>query len=277
MALTDALSDLPDAFYRRDGDAFVATDATRGPWSSAHQHAGPPAALISRCIARALPEMRVARLTFDLAKPIPIGRLRVDVEEVRTGRKAALRFARLVCEGKEIATATALLLRTESVVDEADLRAGDSPGVTAWSPAPPADCEPYVFGFFRDRVGYHVAMELRVARGVFGSGAMSVWMRARVPLVEGEALSPLDRVVLASDSGNGVSVYLDLAEYTFANADLSVHLHALPAGEWVCLDATTITGRDGIGMAESLLFDERGAIGRAVQTLLLERREPRGG
>ena len=84
-------------------------------------------------------------------------------------------------------------------------------------------------------------------------------------------------LVVDGRSFNGVSVWLDLAEYTFANADLTVHLHALPAGEWVCLDATTITGRDGIGMAESLLFDERGAIGRAVQTLLLERREPRGG
>lgn len=270
-----SLRDLPGAFYVREGERdFSATTATRGPWSSEHQHAGPPCALMARCIARGLSGARVARLTFELARPIPIGALRVEVEEVRSGRKASLRRAILRAGDKEVATATALILRTSPVVDAPDLRAGDAPGVTPWHPPPPAACEPYVFSFFRDRIGYHVAMELKRARGEFGSGAMTVWMRPRVPLVEGEALSPLDRVVLASDSGNGVSVWLDLKKYTFANPDLSVHLHALPSGDWIGLDATTITGRDGIGMAESLLLDERGAIGRAVQTLLLERREP---
>lgn len=263
---------LPEAFYLPESDdTFVPTVATRGPWSSEHQHAGPPAALLTRALSRGVEGARVARLTFELARPVPIMRLRVRVEELRSGRKASLRRATLHDGDRELVSATALLLRTEPTVDEADLRAGDTPGVVEVPPAPDT-CEPYVFPFFRDRIGYHVAMELRRVRGALGDGAMTVWMRARVPLVAGEETSAAARVALAADSGNGVSVALDLARYTFMNPDLTVHLHALPTGEWIGLDATTLTGRDGVGMAESLLFDARGAIGRAVQTLLLERR-----
>ena len=36
-----------DAFYERDGDAFVPSELTRGPWDPAAQHAGPPSALLA--------------------------------------------------------------------------------------------------------------------------------------------------------------------------------------------------------------------------------------
>jgi Acyl-CoA thioesterase C-terminal domain len=42
------------------------------------------------------------------------------------------------------------------------------------------------------------------------------------------------------------------------------------AGEWVCLDS--VTRVDGLGLAETTLWDERGRIGRAAQTLLVRRR-----
>jgi Thioesterase-like superfamily len=58
----------------------------------------------------------------------------------------------------------------------------------------------------------------------------------------------------------------------FINVDLTVHLHRLPGGEWVCLDAITIPEPTGIGIADTALFDERGPIGRAVQTLLVAER-----
>ena len=42
---------------------------------------------------------------------------------------------------------------------------------------------------------------------------------------------------------------LDWTRYLFINVDLTVHLHRMPAGEWVCLDAVTLPGaerrRDG--------------------------------
>jgi hypothetical protein len=43
------------------------------------------------------------------------------------------------------------------------------------------------------------------------------------------------------------------------------------AGEWVCLDAVTYVEPHAVGLAESRVFDERGPIGRAAQSLLIER------
>jgi hypothetical protein len=37
-------------FFVPDGEAFVATESTRGPWSRQHQHGGPPAALLGRAM-----------------------------------------------------------------------------------------------------------------------------------------------------------------------------------------------------------------------------------
>jgi hypothetical protein len=69
-----------------------------------------------------------------------------------------------------------------------------------------------------------------------------------------------------------VSSTLDWSRFLFINVDLSVHLHRPMAGEWVCLDAITIPERSGIGIADTALYDERGPIGRADQTLLVDAR-----
>ena len=90
---------LPCAFFVTDGDVHVASEATRGPWSSEHQHGGPPAALLAREIERAFgdgPAFRIARLTVAFHKPLAIGRYRTTVESVRDGRKVRLARAYLL-------------------------------------------------------------------------------------------------------------------------------------------------------------------------------------
>ncbi len=93
----------------------------------------------------------------------------------------------------------------------------------------------------------------------------------RVPLVEGEEPTPLQRVLIAADSGNGVSAALDWREHLFINTDLSVHLLRPPESEWVGLEAETLLGP--LGLADTALWDERGRIGRAAQTLLVRPRD----
>jgi hypothetical protein len=116
-------------------------------------------------------------------------------------------------------------------------------------------------------------MEYRfVSGGFLEPGPAVVWMRMRHPLVAGEEPTPLQRVFVAADSGNGVSAALDWRRYLFINTDLSVHLHRMPEGEWVCLDAVTFPEPNGIGVADTALWDERGRIGRAAQTLMVRRR-----
>ena len=63
-----------DALFIADGDRFVPTVHTRGPWDPQAQHGGPPAALIARAV-EAVPAdapMHVARLTVELLRPVPL-------------------------------------------------------------------------------------------------------------------------------------------------------------------------------------------------------------
>jgi hypothetical protein len=96
-----------------------------------------------------------------------------------------------------------------------------------------------------------------------------MWMRLRVDLVAGEPVSPLTRVLAAADSGNGISWELPFGRYLFTNVDLTVHLVRLPEGEWVCVDAVSRLGTEGVGLAQSRLWDERGLIGAGAQSLLV--------
>ena len=91
-------------------------------------------------------------------------------------------------------------------------------------------------------------------------------------MVAGEEPSALQRALAAADFGNGVSAALDWSAWAFINPDLTVYLEREPVGPWVGLDAQTRVGPDGIAVAESVLHDERGRIGRAVQALLVEPR-----
>jgi hypothetical protein len=110
-------------------------------------------------------------------------------------------------------------------------------------------------------------------RGFFATpGPATVWGRMRYPLVEGEEPSPLQRVLVVADSGNGASSELDPRAWWFINPELSVHLHREPVGEWVCLDAVTHVSDGGVGLATSVLADEQGAIGVGAQALLVSPR-----
>jgi hypothetical protein len=121
--------------------------------------------------------------------------------------------------------------------------------------------------------GYHTAMDYAFVEGAFlERGPAIVWLRMRRPLVAGEAPSPLTRVLVAADAGNGVSATLDYGRFLFVNTELTVHLVREPAGEWVCLDAVTRRSERGVGLAESVLWDETGRLGRAAQTLLVRPR-----
>ena len=120
-------------------------------------------------------------------------------------------------------------------------------------------------------VGYHTAMEYRFIEGSFTEpGPAKAWMRMRHPLLPGEEPTPLQRVLVAADSGNGVSATLDWQRFLFINVDLSVQLERMPVGEWVCLDASSRVEPAGLGLAESELFDEHGRIGRSLQALLVD-------
>jgi hypothetical protein len=259
---------VPDAFFAPEGDLFAPSELTRGPWDPEAQHAGPPAALIGRAIERCGDPggTQVGRVTFEILRPVPIEPLSVTAGVARPGRSVELVEAELSSGGEVLVRATAWRLRTQRVELDPPPAADPPP------PGPGAASERDFFPTGMD-VGYHTAMEYRFVEGGFlEAGPAVVWMRMRHPLVAGEEPTPLQRVLVAADSGNGVSAALDWRRFMFINTDLSVHLHRPPAGEWVCLDATTFPEPHGVGLADTALYDERGRIGRAAQTLLVRER-----
>lgn len=80
----------------------------------------------------------------------------------------------------------------------------------------------------------------------------------------------MQRVAALADFGNGVGMAVDRTRFSFINPDLTVTLHRYPEGEWIGLDGTSFAEDTGIGVAETELHDERGRIGRGIQTILLD-------
>jgi hypothetical protein len=255
------------AVFVLDGDRALPTELARGPWSPDAQHGGAPAALLARAVEGfdPGPATFVARLTVELLRPVPLTPLRVRTATIRPGKKVQLVEARLLSDDVEVARATALRLRRATV---------DLPVVDAAPPGfpLPAESTRLPISPLDDGPGFWDAFELRFARGSWlETGAATVWFRLVVSIVAGEEPSPLQRVAAAADFGNGVSTVVEHGRYSFINPDLTVTLVRAPVGEWVALDAATLAGADGVGLAESGLYDEGGRIGRAVQCLLVDR------
>jgi len=122
---------------------------------------------------------------------------------------------------------------------------------------------------FLDR-GYIAATEYRYAAGRLEQpGPTTAWWRARVPLVAGEATSPLERVLLAADVASGLSAVLDFRTHLFSNVDLVVNVLRPPDGEWVLLHASTAIDPTGGGLTTTTLADAAGTVGRATATLFV--------
>jgi len=260
------------AYLALENGAYASTDLTRGPWQPEHQHGGPPIALAARGIERAAAALgltHVARLTANLLRPIPIAELALEVETEYAGRNVAHFSARVSAGGKELIRCTAVAQRQAALDLPPELardRLTQAPRSVEQSPAER-------FPFSKKMIGYQDLIESRIAAGAMFRGPSAVWFRLRYPLVEGEAPSALQRVAVAADSGNGISAILDFRNYVFVNPDLTINLLRQAEGEWICIDARTLLGPDGGGLAEARIFDAQGLIGRSTQSLAIRRRK----
>jgi hypothetical protein len=255
-----------------ENGCYASTGLTRGPWHPDHQHAGPPIALVARSIERAATALElthIARLTANLLRPIPIAELAVEVQTEYAGRNVAHLSARLNAGGKEVARFTAVAQREAELSLPTDLPGHPLPH----APRSVEDSPAARFPFNIKVTGYQDLMESRIAEGVFFRGPSAVWFRMRYPLVAGEEPSAIERVAVAADSGNGISAVLDFHRYIFVNSDLTINLLRKPQGEWICIDARTLVGPSGGGLAEARIFDSLGLAGRSTQSLSIRSRE----
>ena len=99
------------------------------------------------------------------------------------------------------------------------------------------------------------------------------WIRLLFPVVAGAPVTPLVRTAALADVSNGNAMALDPSTYLFVNPDVTLYLHRQLEGEWLGMDSVAQQHRRGIGMTDTMLFDEEGPIGRVNQAQLLERRD----
>jgi hypothetical protein len=269
--------DLPNSLYqlersgdeasgRGGGELFVPTGLTRGPWDRRFQHAGPPAALLARAVERAagIDPGQAGRLAYDILRPVPLAPHRITTRVLRPGRNVEQIEATLADaeSGDELMRLNAWRLRTETLELPDGLGTPDPP------PPPPSRGGISLPTFWTEPVAYHAALDWSFVAGAFDEpGAATCWTRLRVPLVAGEPVSPLERMLVMADAASGISHVLDWQQWLFINVELGIHLERLPEGEWMAMDATTRLGPDGAGLCTSVLSDARGRVGVSTQTL----------
>jgi hypothetical protein len=262
------MAEPPSALFLREEGGYRPTRLSGSPWSAEALHGGPPAALLARDVERfeGGDAFMVVRVTVELLRPVPYERLDLSTTLRRPGRNVQLIEGTLRAGERDVARATGLRIRRSEVA---------LPDGIVHEPPPPGPREgrpgrsgpgPFLPGFHSEGV------EHRFIHGSLDTPGPAVdWIRVKVPLLEGEPLSPLARVCAAADFGNGISGLLP-GTHTYINPDLTVYLHRYPEGEWICLDAVTHVHANGIGLAQSRLSDERGPIGCAMQSLIVAER-----
>ena len=256
------------ALYEPAGDGrFQPSGLTRGPWDPGAQHGGAPAALLGGLLEDPDGALRVARVTFELVRPVPLAELRAETEVVRPGRRVQLVAGRLHAGDQVVMRALALRIRRGEGPETGEREPAPGAPETARPrrlPAQPEGLESFAGG---------EGMEIRFSDGNYDvPGPAAAWFRLRAPVVAGEPIRPLQRALAAADFGNGISAVLDWNRHLFINPDLTVYLEREPEGEWIALDARTRMAGDGTGLAESVLHDAGGRIGQAEQALLIDTR-----
>ncbi|MER6845744.1 thioesterase family protein [Streptomyces platensis] len=257
---------LHESFYRPLGDGLYASSpATAGPWSPKAQHGGPPSALMGRAFEQhaAREGFRIARVTLELPRPVPVGDLRAEVRTLRSGGRTELLEGELTADGERVLMARAWRV-AGSPADTPRLRPVADP---------PRLPRPQSAHTMADAHldGYMSAMEWRFepGEGFDTPGPGTAWARQRIPLVAGEEDTPLTRALTLADSSWGVAFELDHRQQFVINTDVTLALHREPVGEWLCVRSATAASPGGSGLALGQLDDGDGDCGRVLQTLLV--------
>ncbi|QBJ94539.1 thioesterase family protein [Rhodococcus sp. ABRD24] len=264
--MSDLAYYVPLGSAQDDVERFAPTPLTASTWADTMQHGAPPSALLvralERCNARA--DARLTRIVIEILGPIPISDIEVRSWVERPGKRIELVVAELWAAGPDGATravARGTGWRMETVDTTAVVHTADAPL------RPVSDgYEIEMSGPFWGS-GFVPSLDWRWLAHIGGEGPGQVWARPNCVLVEGETLSPIQRLFTVVDISNGVGSKIHPQDWTFLNTDLTVHLFRVPEGEWTGLSSETSYGPDGVGMCAGVIYDETGAVGRINQTV----------
>jgi hypothetical protein len=253
-------------FERLSPTRFRATEQTRGAWDPTQMHVAPVIGLLTHVIetdrdARRDDGHALTRLSVDILGTMPVGELDIEVRVLRAGRTIELVEATLAHAGRM------------ALVGRAWLQQRYDTATVQWSgiaPIPgPDELEP-----FEPATGWAgtFARTIEGRRRMSEPGRGQVWLKPRLPLLEGEPVSTTAQVLAVADIANGMTPRLapDVAGYP--NLDLTVHLFRAPATAWVGFDTAVSIGADGIGLTRTAMHDVHGPIGTSAQILTVRMR-----
>ena len=255
------------AFFHRDGHWFVGNDSARGPWDANGCHAGPVTAVIAGVAEALMPKRRLTRLTVTYLRPAPMGGFRVEGESHGGGRAAASASFELIDgRGRVCARARSLHLTPRSLHELP----------TSRLPPPSfANSRPVTFplrGAIHGQPFFGSEAEVRLpVNEPEGPGPSTLWMRVR-PIVDGESPTPFQSLCPLADCANGFARNSDAGQHTFINPDLTVLMHRPPTSEWIASRGISFWEPTGIGASHATLFDTRGVVAAALQSIVIRER-----
>ena len=231
----------------------------QGAWRDDEQHLAPVCGLLVHAIEQhdPRPDLQLAKITFDALGVIPLADSEVAVRTLRPGRSIEQVEATLKGAGRAVVRATAWRLAHHDTSAVAGGTPPDIPGpqeIPPWTSAMPW------------RGGYIDSLEMRLVE-TGEPGRRHAWLRARPTLVAGEQVSDVAAFLALADTANGIAARVGPAQWMFPNVDLTVHLFREPVAGWVGFDTIATFGRTGLGVTSTTLYDIRGPVGRAEQSL----------
>ena len=253
-----------EPFFRIQGDHYVPTPASRGPWNPNSLHGRVIAGLLGAEIERRHGDAAFmpARLTVDMYRLPDLSPVEVTTRVVREGNRIKVIDAEFISGGVSAGRATCQLLR------RANQPTGQVWKPPIWEVPKPADIPPPEDA----RAGMGGMWAMRRIAGDFGAvGQKRAWMSEVRELVDGRPLTPFVRVAVSADFASPFANAGDQG-LEFINSDVTVYLHREPATEWIGYEVVNHGATDGVAIGECFLYDEAGPIGSASCCALAQRR-----
>ena len=263
-----------DGLFRvldKDDTLFLPSPLTGGPWNADHQHGGAVAGLLTRSMDRmeSPVPMRLARITVEMFRGVPISKLRIETRVLRAGRRIQSVEANLFHESTQVARATGLRIRQEPAL--AELAKSDGIDPMLGQPPEKIPPRPKVAGFGNPD-GFSTAVEFTRDGEPESGGPSNLWARLKCELMQNEATEPIVRLATLADFASGTGNHMDYSKYSAINPDLSIHVIREPASDWIGMRGVSRRAEDGIGQSAATLHDLKGPVATVQASLLLDKR-----
>jgi len=257
--------------YRREGERFIPSPLTGGPWDPGAQAGSATTALLAWAVEQVptLAPLRTVRYTFDLLRPAPMRALAVRTEVVREGKRIQVVETGLYDGDVCVACCRALRMRRGSA---APAVAEDPALPPVLAPPPPGELKWQEAERSFELPGIMGAYEARTTVASDPAWPTTTWLRLHAGVVEGTATPGVVSLAAAADFVSNSANHAGPESWTMINADVSVDVVREPSSAWLAVEVRTSFAPDGIGHSVGRIHDESGFVATAMTMGLVEPR-----